>query len=420
MARDDLVFEAGDARVVLSPALGGRLASVVVAGRELLVNEGETHPMQWGSYPMVPWAGRIRHGRFTFRGREVTLPLGMPPHAIHGVAYDRPWEVVDGATIAIDLARDERWPFGGRVTQRLAMDGDGLEITMTLEASRAMPAMLGWHPWFRRVPAPGDAPARLVFAADVMLARDEEGIPDGRRVPPSPGPGTTRSPAARGPGDRVAEPPAPDHLLDLRLVDRVLAARARRVRGAAERSARAFNGEPEVLEAVVDDPPDALALDAPRSVAGHQVRRQQVARSPRRAAARPGQVDAGQRALAHRTASAPSSSPSSFAEVRVVAHEAAVGRRRGAQDVRDAARSRGPPAVVHRPRGPPRRGHDLRRLRRPDPGRGDEQVGRLAGRGQQPAQPLRLASALVGQRAERVVARPARGSPAWACAAGAG
>jgi len=59
---------------------------------------------------------------------------------------------------------------------------------MTLEATRPMPAMLGWHPWFRRVPAPGDAPARLVFAADVMLARDEEGIPDGRRVPPSPGP----------------------------------------------------------------------------------------------------------------------------------------------------------------------------------------------------------------------------------------
>jgi len=218
---------------------------------------------------MAPWAGRVRHGRFTFRGSEVMLPLGMPPHAIHGVAYDRPWEVVDGATIAIDLARDERWPFGGRVTQRLAMDGDGLEITMTLEASRAMPAMLGWHPWFRRVPVPGDHPARLELAADVMLVRDEEGIPDGRRVPPSPGPGTTRSPAA---ADPVIEWPdrLPDHLLDLRLVDRVLAARARRVRGAAERSADAFNGEPEVWRRVVDDPPDALALDAPRSVAGHQ------------------------------------------------------------------------------------------------------------------------------------------------------
>ena len=188
VGHDDLVFEADDARVVLSPAQGGRLASVVVAGRELLVNEGETHPMQWGCYPMAPWAGRVRHGRFAFRGRTYELPLGMPPHAIHGIAYDRPWRTLDSATIAIDLGRDDRWPLGGRVTQRLALDEGGLELSMTIEATRPMPAMLGWHPWFRRVLAPGDAPVRLAFAAAEMLVRDDEGIPSGRRVPPPPGP----------------------------------------------------------------------------------------------------------------------------------------------------------------------------------------------------------------------------------------
>ena len=34
----------------------------------------------------------------------------MPPHAIHGVVYDRPWEVVGPDAIGIEL--DERWPFG--------------------------------------------------------------------------------------------------------------------------------------------------------------------------------------------------------------------------------------------------------------------------------------------------------------------
>jgi aldose 1-epimerase len=199
-----LVLEAGDARVVVSPADGGRLASVTVAGDELLVTGGDRGPMGWGCYPMVPWAGRIRHGRFTFRGREHRLPLGLPPHAIHGVAYDRPWRVDGPDAISIDL--DARWPFGGRVRQRLAVDEDGLEVTMTLEADEPMPATLGWHPWFRRVLVPGEAPVRLDFAADEMLVRDAEGIPGGARVPPPPGPwddafiGVRRVPVLEWPG----------------------------------------------------------------------------------------------------------------------------------------------------------------------------------------------------------------------------
>jgi aldose 1-epimerase len=128
----------------------------------------------------------VRHGLFTFQGRELRLPLGMPPHAILGVAYDRPWRIVDARTIAIDL--DQRWPFGGRVTQRFELGEHGLLVTLTLEASRPMPAMLGWHPWFRRVLVPGDPPARLELAADAMLVRDAEGVPTGERVPPTPGP----------------------------------------------------------------------------------------------------------------------------------------------------------------------------------------------------------------------------------------
>ncbi len=186
MTRDALVLEAGDARAVVSSADGGRLASVEVAGHELLVNDVRHDPMQWGSYPMVPFAGRIRRGRLVFAGREHQLPLGLPPHAIHGVAYDRHWRVEDATSISIDL--DDRWPFPGRVTQRFALDENGLAVSMTLDAQEPMPATLGWHPWFRRILAAGDAPVELRFVAREMLVRDEEGMPSGERVPPTPGP----------------------------------------------------------------------------------------------------------------------------------------------------------------------------------------------------------------------------------------
>lgn len=181
-----LELEAGGARALVLPADGGRLGSLRVDGRELLVTGSPDGPIHWGSYPMAPWAGRIRHGRFAFDGRTHRLPLGLPPHAIHGLVYDRPWQVDGPDRISAEL--DGRWPFRGRVRQRFELDEGSLTVTLELEADEPMPAVVGWHPWFRRVLGAGDPPAVLRFRADQMLVRDGEGIPTGERVPPTAGP----------------------------------------------------------------------------------------------------------------------------------------------------------------------------------------------------------------------------------------
>ena len=181
-----LELRAGDVRLVASAADGGRLTSVTVGGRELLWSNRNDGPYGWGCYPMVPWAGRIRHGRFAFRGRDYQLPISMPPHALHGVVLDRPWTVTAPDSMTIDL--DDRWPFRGRVRQDFALSEDGLAVTLTVEADESMPAMVGWHPWFRRVLGEGEAPVTLEFEAAEMLVRDAEGLPTGERVVPPPGP----------------------------------------------------------------------------------------------------------------------------------------------------------------------------------------------------------------------------------------
>jgi aldose 1-epimerase len=181
-----LDLRAGDARVIVRPDDGGRIGSVELGGRELLVTYHPRGPLHWGVYPMAPWAGRIRNGRFAFGGRDHRLPLGDPPHAIHGVVLDRPWTVTGPDSITIDL--DERWPFRGRVSQRFTLGEDGLDVEMTLEADEPMPAVIGWHPWFRRVLSVGAPPVELRLDAAEMLVRDTDGIPTGERVPPPPGP----------------------------------------------------------------------------------------------------------------------------------------------------------------------------------------------------------------------------------------
>jgi aldose 1-epimerase len=186
---DLLVLEAGGARLEIDPATGGRMGSLGIDGSELLARTG-TDPISWGSYPLVPYAGRIRDGAFDFRGRHVELPRNLPPHAAHGTVLDRPWSVIDDRTISIDLGPD--WPFAGRVTQVFELGADELTTSLVLEADEPMPGAVGWHPWFpRRLagsashPAPASAPAVLRFDAGRMFVRDAAGIPTGELVEPT-------------------------------------------------------------------------------------------------------------------------------------------------------------------------------------------------------------------------------------------
>src|SRR5690242_19093642 len=80
------------ATIGIHPAPGGRLASIVVEGLELVVTSGD-RTADWGCYVMAPFAGRIRDGRFTYKGTEHQLPRNMGQHAIHGTVFERPWKV---------------------------------------------------------------------------------------------------------------------------------------------------------------------------------------------------------------------------------------------------------------------------------------------------------------------------------------
>ena len=184
---DRVVLTRDEATLTVDPSAGGRIASLVLRGREVLVTDGAS-PLWWGCYPMVPFAGRIRDGRFLFRGRAYQVPLTMPPNAIHGTVFDRAWQVTfrgeDRVELESELGPD--WPFRGRVTQAIVLVPGGLEATLTVEATDAMPVVLGWHPWFRRE-VDGIA-AELDFEAHAMYARDSSGLPTGATIPPTPRP----------------------------------------------------------------------------------------------------------------------------------------------------------------------------------------------------------------------------------------
>ena len=177
-------FTSRTAAVTVDPAAGGRLAELVVHGHPVLVARDQD-PMRWGSYPMVPFAGRIRHGRFTFDGATHELPVNLGPHAIHGYGYTEPWEIIDDQSIGWQFAAP--WPFAGRAVQRFTLTDTHLELSMQVTADERQPLMAGWHPWFRRRLDNG-ATVTLDVGPATMYALDHEAIPTGELVAPPPGP----------------------------------------------------------------------------------------------------------------------------------------------------------------------------------------------------------------------------------------
>jgi aldose 1-epimerase len=167
---DLVTLRLGGCEVQLSPATGGSIARFRVGGFDIVRAADETalaerNPRGTGGFPMVPFAGRIADGKFSFAGQpfQLALNFGSHPNAIHGNGWQRPWRVAArqgtrSATLVLEHKpeRDgaESWPFAYRAALFYSLAGDGMSVTMTLENedARPWPAGMGLHPYFVRTP----------------------------------------------------------------------------------------------------------------------------------------------------------------------------------------------------------------------------------------------------------------------------
>jgi aldose 1-epimerase len=172
----------------VDPADGGRIVSLVVADVERILPKSRARAREpalyWGCYPMVPWAGRLREGRIPTADGEVRLEPNLPPSAIHGLGFDKSWEIVEKSASAVTMTCELRglgWPFGGRASQTLRIGSKSLELQLHVgDYTRAGPAGLGWHPWFSR-PSGGDVEVRV--DSGEVLVLDADLIPTGEVRP---------------------------------------------------------------------------------------------------------------------------------------------------------------------------------------------------------------------------------------------
>ena len=162
--------------VRVDPDHGGRIASLCVHGEEFLSAPSDD-PLGWGMYPMAPYAGRVRNAQFAFNGRTFDLLPAAEPHAIHGTTYSRAWRIShrDETSVTMTIGLGADWPMLGRVTHEIRLTDTSVLCSLTIEADEAMPAQVGWHPWFR-------SPTAVHTDFSAMLKRDPFGIATSEEV----------------------------------------------------------------------------------------------------------------------------------------------------------------------------------------------------------------------------------------------
>ena len=205
------------ATATIDLAAGARIRQITVADEtdvvELLAATDEHDPFStgWGSFPMAPWAGRLRNGRFRFFHRDVEIDLNhadgtgtgggpiRPPqaapvgpisgddrrrHAIHGTTFARRWDVVgvtaDSVEVVCRLDGALGWDFPGVARQLITVSPERINLNLSVEADdgAVFPASVGWHPWFAK-------PTRLVAHPIAMFEQDDIGLPTGRLIAPT-------------------------------------------------------------------------------------------------------------------------------------------------------------------------------------------------------------------------------------------
>ena len=185
MDSSEIILRAGALRARLMPELGGAVAALTWSG------DGKDWPvlrapparlgsvLETASFPLVPFANRIRGGAFAVGERIVRLTANFlpDPSPIHGHGWQNPWDVVacneTGAELHFAYPGGE-WPWAYEARQLVSLDPAGLTIILSCvnRSDEPMPCGLGQHPYFPCTPD-----TRLATKVEQVWEIDENVLP---------------------------------------------------------------------------------------------------------------------------------------------------------------------------------------------------------------------------------------------------
>ena len=184
---EPITLSSAQLRCEIKPELGGCIAGLWLGELPVLRSTPARELMSArlaGSYPLVPFSNRIGNASLKWQGTSHPLVQNnVPePHAIHGLGWQRPWQVLDQDEQVLMLACEHRaeasWPFAFDASQTFRVNGNALDLTlsMTNQSPTPAPAGLGWHPYFVK-----RSRSRIAFEATGRWEMSDEKLPTHRQ-----------------------------------------------------------------------------------------------------------------------------------------------------------------------------------------------------------------------------------------------
>ena len=187
MIKDTITLKCGEWQATVCPRLGGNVIGLKNGNEDVLrplVDEDDlkVNPYLWGAPILIP-ANRTQAGRFTFEGKEYSLPLNEPLHNnnLHGSVLYQPFELAEADEKYAVLRLVDKacvsypFPFAMTVTYSLTDDGLSADYEIKNIGDRNMPLTFCLHTTFVE-------PESFTCPIDMCQEKDSHHIPTGRYI----------------------------------------------------------------------------------------------------------------------------------------------------------------------------------------------------------------------------------------------
>ena len=195
----EVMLENDRLRLVVDPQQGVNVLGFFVRRDQAWLTvmpdvRGGKSDLKASSFVLVPYSNLIEKGHFTFQGQPYQLANGER-HASHGDVRGRTWQVDQVNGTAINCSFDSRtyadanwpWPFSATLEYSLQENTLFSRLTVTNEGRSAMPAGVGWHPYYNRTLTRPGEPVLLHFQAPLVYPdANDNRIPSGPVQPIAP------------------------------------------------------------------------------------------------------------------------------------------------------------------------------------------------------------------------------------------
>ena len=171
---------------IISPVGAGILA-LELSGIKVIEQLAEDRPELYAGVVLAPWSSRIAAGKYSLPdGRNLEVPINEPErnNALHGLVYNRSFEIKrssDSAVeLTIDITESAGYPFALKLALSYELEDGELFVSFAVRnlANQKAPFGIAFHPYLSTSWAKG--PVLLQSDAQTVLDLDSNLIATGK------------------------------------------------------------------------------------------------------------------------------------------------------------------------------------------------------------------------------------------------